>query len=144
MVLTKALQERRIVITGLGINTPIGDDLETFYANLIAGKSAISRWRWHNNDAVYSKIGGDLAQYDTRAKLERLKAVLPPEVHKRARQLCHKAPFSTQLSVLCAADAWADAGLKEVADPTRCAVLVGGHNLNERYFADNYVTFQTE
>ena len=30
-------------------------------------------------------------------------------MHKRARVLCNKAPFSTSLSVLCAADAWLDA-----------------------------------
>ena len=135
---------RRIVITGLGINTPLGDELPTFYDNLLAGRSAITRWKWHSNPAVYSKIGGDLSEYDVKAKLERLKAKLPPEVHRRARLLCNKAPFSTALSVLCAVDAWADAGLKETADPARCAVLVGGHNLNERYFADNYVTFQRE
>ncbi|MDC0719297.1 beta-ketoacyl-[acyl-carrier-protein] synthase family protein [Nannocystis bainbridge] len=144
MVSSQAQSPRRVVITGLGINTPLGDDLDTFYANLVAGKSAITRWKWHNNEGVYSKIGGDLSQYDVKAKLERMRGVLPAEVHKRARQLCNKAPFSTSLSVLCAADAWRDAGMVEVADPTRCAVLVGGHNLNERYFADNYVTFQTE
>lgn len=137
-------QPRRIVVTGLGINTPIGDELDTFYQNLLAGKSAITRWKWHDNPAVYSRIGGDLSEYDAKAKLERLKKTLPPELHERARKLCNKAPFSTKLSVLCAADAWIDAGLKEVRDPTRCAVLVGGHNLNERYFADNYVTFQQE
>jgi hypothetical protein len=54
-------QDRRIVITGLGINTPIGDDLDTFYANLLAGKSAITRWKWMKNDSVYSKVGGDLS-----------------------------------------------------------------------------------
>jgi 3-oxoacyl-(acyl-carrier-protein) synthase len=141
MVSTQAQSPRRVVITGLGINTPLGDDLDTFYANLLAGKSAITRWKWHDNGAVYSKIGGDLSEYDIKAKLERLRPALPPEVHKRARVLCNKAPFSTSLSVLCAADAWLDSGMAEVADPTRCAVLVGGHNLNERYFADNYVTF---
>lgn len=144
MVSSQAQSPRRVVITGLGINTPLGDDLDTFYANLLAGKSAITRWKWHKNENVYSKIGGDLSEYDVKAKLERLRVVVPAEVHKRARQLTHKAPFSTSLSVLCAADAWIDAGMVEVPDPTRCAVLVGGHNLNERYFADNYVTFQTE
>jgi 3-oxoacyl-(acyl-carrier-protein) synthase len=70
-------QSRRIVITGLGINTPIGDELDTFYQNLLAGKSAITQWKWHDNPAVYSRIGGDLSQYDAKAKLERLKKTLP-------------------------------------------------------------------
>ncbi|HEY8375546.1 MAG TPA: beta-ketoacyl synthase N-terminal-like domain-containing protein, partial [Nannocystis sp.] len=144
MATPQAHPPRRVVVTGLGINTAIGDDLDTFYANLLAGKSAITRWKWHHNDAVYSKIGGDLSDYDVKGKLSRLREKLPPEVHRRARQLCNKAPFSTCLSILCAADAWHDAGLGVPEDPTRCAVLVGGHNLNERYFADNYVTFLQE
>jgi 3-oxoacyl-(acyl-carrier-protein) synthase len=133
--------DKRIVITGLGINTPIGDDLDTFYANLLAGKSAITRWKWQKNENVYSKVGGDLSEYDVKGKLGRLRDRLPADMHKRARVLCNKAPFSTSLSVLCAADAWLDAGLGEGGDPTRRAVLVGGHNLNERYFAANYETF---
>src|SRR5690606_6372067 len=51
MVSSQAQSPRRVVVTGLGINTPLGDDLDSFYANLIAGKSAISRWKWHNNGA---------------------------------------------------------------------------------------------
>jgi 3-oxoacyl-(acyl-carrier-protein) synthase len=139
-----AHEQKRIVITGLGINTPIGDDLGTFYSNLLAGKSAISRWKWMKNEAVYSKVGGDLSEYDVKAKLQRLAGKIPGDMHKRARVLCNKAPFSTCLSVLCAADAWLDAGLGEGGDPTRRAVLVGGHNLNERYFAGNYETFLHE
>jgi 3-oxoacyl-(acyl-carrier-protein) synthase len=138
------MQHKRVVVTGLGINTPIGDDLSTFYANLLAGKSAITRWKWQRNAAVYSKVGGDLSEYDVKGKLQQLVGTIPADMHKRARVLCNKAPFSTCLSVLCAADAWADAGLGEGGDPTRRAVLVGGHNLNERYFASNYETFLNE
>ena len=137
-------QDRRIVITGLGINTPIGDDLDTFYANLLAGKSAITRWKWMKNANVYSKVGGDLSEYDVKAKLGRLRDRLPADMHKRAGVLCNKPPSSPSLWVLCAADAWLDAGLAEGGDPTRRAVLVGGHNLNERYFAANYETFLHE
>ena len=34
--------DKRVVITGMSINTPIGDELDTFYENLIAGKSAVT------------------------------------------------------------------------------------------------------
>ncbi|MCA9692379.1 MAG: beta-ketoacyl-[acyl-carrier-protein] synthase family protein [Myxococcales bacterium] len=130
----------------MGINTPIGDELDTFYSNLIAGKSAITRWKWIKNDAVYSKVGGDLSEYDHKDKLARLKKLLPAEVHRRLRLLCKKAPFSTRISALVASDAWIDAGLDTIKDldPTRCATLIGGHNLNEKYLIDNYETFQDE
>ena len=35
--------ERRVVITGIGVVSPIGNDLDTFWSNLIAGKSGVSR-----------------------------------------------------------------------------------------------------
>ncbi|MGB1276464.1 MAG: beta-ketoacyl-[acyl-carrier-protein] synthase family protein, partial [Nannocystaceae bacterium] len=67
------------------------------------------------------------------------------DMHKRVRQLCKKGPFSTRISAMCAADAWLDAGLKGAKlDPTRCATVIGGHNLNEKYLIDNYETFQDE
>lgn len=138
---------KRIVVTGMGINTPIGDNLDDFYRNLIAGKSAISKWKWLDNPAVYSKVGGDLSDYDADTKVAALKSTLAPAVHKRLRQLVKKAPFSTKISALVAADAWVDAGLvglEDKLDPTRRATLVGGHNLNERYFASNYETFIEE
>ena len=59
---------------------------------------------------------------------------------KSMRKLVKKAPFSTACSVLVALDAWIDAGMPET-DPTRVATIVGGHNLNERYFTTNYETF---
>lgn len=134
---------QRIVVTGMGINTAIGDELQTFYDNLIAGKSAISKWSWLDHPGVYSRVGGDLAGYDIKAKLSKLREKIPEDMHKRARQLTRKAPFSTQISVTCAADAWVDAGLPEV-DPVRGSVLVGGHNLNERFMMSNFGIFQEE
>ncbi len=139
------IHNKRIVITGMGINTPIGDDLDTFYTNLIAGKSAITQWKWVKNKDVYSKVGGDLSGYNAKAKVAKLKPLLPAAMHKRMRQLVKKGPFSTRISALCAADAWLDAGLKGLdLDPTRCATVVGGHNLNEKYLIDNFETFQDE
>jgi 3-oxoacyl-(acyl-carrier-protein) synthase len=140
-------QLKRIVVTGMGINTPIGDTLDDFYNNLIAGKSAISRWKWLENPAVYSKVGGDLSEYDADAKVKALEARMSPTTHRRLRQLVKKAPFSTKISALVSVDAWIDAGLsgkEDTLDPTRRATLVGGHNLNERYFTTNYEVFLDE
>jgi len=35
--------ERRVVITGMGVVSPIGHDLESFWSSLISGKSGVSR-----------------------------------------------------------------------------------------------------
>ncbi|WP_455383556.1 beta-ketoacyl synthase N-terminal-like domain-containing protein, partial [Salinispira pacifica] len=35
---------KRVVITGMGTINPLGDSLDLYYNNLIAGKSGIKRW----------------------------------------------------------------------------------------------------
>ncbi|MBI4702650.1 MAG: beta-ketoacyl-[acyl-carrier-protein] synthase family protein [Deltaproteobacteria bacterium] len=136
--------KKRIVITGMAINTPLGDTLDAYFDNLIAGKSAIRHWICVDTSGVYSKVGGDLSDYDFETKLATLAGAMPEDVHKRLRKLVRRAPFSTKLSLLCAADAYLDAGLHGSVDPTRHAVVVGGHNLNKLYLHENYVQFVEE
>ena len=140
-----AQQQKRVVITGMGINTSLGDTLDDYHAGLMAGRSAISEWKFFDNPAVYSRIGGDLSHYDGKAKLARIREQLPDQVYRRTRKLCKKAPFSTEISMTCALDAWIDAGLREIeGDSSRRSVVIGGHNLNERYVSENFRTFQRE
>lgn len=35
--------ERRVVVTGMGVVTPLGDDLDVFYNNLLEGVSGIRK-----------------------------------------------------------------------------------------------------
>ncbi len=35
--------DRRVVVTGMGVVTPLGSDLESFWQNLVAGKCGIDR-----------------------------------------------------------------------------------------------------
>ncbi|MFM8682741.1 MAG: beta-ketoacyl synthase N-terminal-like domain-containing protein, partial [Chthoniobacterales bacterium] len=37
------MSERRVVITGIGVVSPVGNDLETFWQSLKAGRSGIGR-----------------------------------------------------------------------------------------------------
>lgn len=136
---------RRVVVTGMGINTPLGDELDVYYDKLIAGTSAITKWKFFDHPGVYSRVGGDLSEYDVKAKLGRLRDRLPDAMHRRVRQLAKKAPMSTAISMTCALDAWLDAGLETVeGDTTRRSVIIGGHNLNERYTSGNFQTFLDE
>ena len=36
---------KRIAITGMSVNTPLGDSLEVLPDNLLQGRSAITRWK---------------------------------------------------------------------------------------------------
>ena len=136
----------RIVITGMAINTPLADTLDGFLAGLLAGKSAVSKWKGLDVSRCYSKIGADLSDYSTADKLVALEAKLAPAVFKRVRKLVAKAPWTTKLSVLLAIDAFLDAGLfdAEGVDLRRVAALVAGHNINLNFQYENRRQYEEE
>ncbi|MCK5795905.1 MAG: beta-ketoacyl-[acyl-carrier-protein] synthase family protein [Deltaproteobacteria bacterium] len=128
----------------MSIITRLGDDLDTYYQNLMAGKSGITKWTGVDTSRIYSKVGGDLSGYDYMAKLAALRERLPQEMGKRLRKLVRRAPFSTRLSMLAAADAALDAGVAGELDPERTSVAVAGHNLNKAYQNENALRFDEE
>ncbi len=132
---------KRVVVTGMCVISPLGDTLSGFYEKLIAGTSGISRWKFFEDARVYSKVGGDLSDYDAKARLASLEGRIPDANFSRARKLMRGAPWSTRISVLSSIDAWLDAGLGFDRDMSRCATLLGGHNLNENYLMRNHKTF---
>src|SRR5881409_2362896 len=58
--------ERRVVITGLGVITPVGNDLETFWKNLVEGKSGIGRIQAFDTANYDCKIGGEVRDFDPK------------------------------------------------------------------------------
>lgn len=129
----------------MAVNTPLADSRAGFLDALLAGRSALTRWTGFDASRIYSKIGGDLSGYDVSAKVAALEGVVPADMHRRLRKLAARAPWSTRLSMLMAAEAYADAGLFGAAiDPWRVAVVVAGHNINSGYHRDNLLQFEAE
>ena len=138
-------REGRIAITGMSINTPIGDTLDVFKTNLLAGRSAVSNWKTLDTSRIYSKVGADLSQYDVARKLASFEGQLEPETFRRLRKLVTKSPWSTKLSMLLAADAWIHAGLRAAAyKPERVAAIVAGHNIGFNHQYENRRIFEEE
>ena len=135
----------RIVISGMSINTPLGDRLDVFLDGLLAGRSALSRWKTLDTSRIYSKVGADLSEYDAAARVAALEPRTPADVHRRLRKLAGKSPWSTRLSMLLALDAWDDAGLFAAGpDLTRVGAVVAGHNINFNYQYENRLRFAEE
>lgn len=124
----------RIVITGMSVVSGLGDTLDGFLGALYEGRSALRAWRAFPTDGIYSKIGGDLSDYDVRAALDRVAPAVTEPVGRRLRSLVGRAPWTTKLSLLLGVDAWREAGLAARAGADEdCAVVVSGHNLNADY-----------
>src|SRR5438067_2303348 len=58
--------ERRVVITGLGAVTPIGNDVETFWSNLKNGVSGIRRIDTFDVSKYDCQIGGEVRGFDPK------------------------------------------------------------------------------
>jgi 3-oxoacyl-(acyl-carrier-protein) synthase len=140
-----ANERDEIVITGMSINTPLGDTLGGFIDAMYEGKSALSNWHSIDASRIYSKVGADLGAYDLEAKLQSLEGRIPGDVWRRLRKLHVKLPWSTKITTTLAVDACADAGLFEhKLDPARIGVIVSGHNINVNYDFDNRTQFDHE
>ncbi|MFZ4482636.1 MAG: beta-ketoacyl-ACP synthase II [Chthoniobacterales bacterium] len=58
------MSERRVVITGIGVVSPLGNDLETFWAGLKAGRSGIGPITAFDTTEFDCKIAGEVRDYD--------------------------------------------------------------------------------
>src|ERR1700704_6984162 len=57
---------RRVVITGMGVMTPLGNDLETFWSNLKNGVSGIRRIDSFDVSQYDCRIGGEVRGFDPK------------------------------------------------------------------------------
>lgn len=58
--------DRRVVITGIGVLTPLGNDLETFWSNLKEGKSGIGQITAFDTSNYDCRIAGEVRNFDPK------------------------------------------------------------------------------
>lgn len=56
--------ERRVVITGLGTVTPLGNDVDTTWKNILAGECGIDRITHFDASAFDTRIAGEVKNFD--------------------------------------------------------------------------------
>jgi 3-oxoacyl-[acyl-carrier-protein] synthase II len=110
---------RRVVVTGLGLVTPLGGDVETSWKNLIAGKSGIAAITRFDTADQKAKIAGEVKPKDHPYGFDPDKRV----DHKVQRQV---DPFIVY-AIDAAGQALEDAGLTEMDQETkeRTGVSIG-------------------
>ena len=97
---------RRVVVTGLGLVTPLGGDVETTWNNLIAGKSGIAAITRFDTTDQKAKVAGEVKPKDHPMGFDPDKRV----DHKIQRQV---DPFIVY-AIDAAGQALEDAGLAEM------------------------------
>jgi 3-oxoacyl-[acyl-carrier-protein] synthase II len=110
---------RRVVVTGLGLVTPLGGDVETSWSNLIAGKSGIAAITRFDTTDHKAKIAGEVKPKDHPYGFDPDKRV----DHKVQRQV---DPFIVY-AIDAAGQAIEDAGLTEMDEDLkeRTGVSIG-------------------
>jgi 3-oxoacyl-[acyl-carrier-protein] synthase II len=111
----------RVVVTGVGVKTPAGNDVASFWEQLCAGRASARRIESFDPANLSITFAGEVRDFDA------VEYFGPKEARRQDRV--------TQLGFGAAADALGDAG-ELGADPSRCAVIiatgVGGlHTLEE-------------
>lgn len=102
---------QRVVITGMGIVSPLGNDIQTYWHRLCAGSSGIRTITHFDTEKLGTKFGG-LADDVTPAGME------PKEIRRHSR--------NTLFAVEAAQQAIAQSGIQiDQENPYRCGVLMG-------------------
>src|SRR5262249_19100172 len=100
---------RRVVITGLGVVAPNGIGIDTFWRNLIAGRSAVAEVTQFDASAMPCKVAAEVNDFQ-------------PEQFMNARRAKHRGRFS-QFAVASTKLALDDSGLV-LAEQRREEVLL--------------------
>lgn len=69
------MNPRRVVVTGLGVVSPVGNERDTFFDNLLAGRSGIRRLSSSFASRLVANIGGEV-DYDPAARFPKAKLAL--------------------------------------------------------------------
>lgn len=104
------MSKRRVVITGIGIHSPVGLGLEANWQNIIAGKSGISSIDSFDTTGMPASIAGQVLDFDPENWMD--------------KKSCRKMDRFIQLGMAAGLDAMADSGL-EITDEN--APRVGVH-----------------
>ncbi|MDD6770532.1 MAG: beta-ketoacyl-ACP synthase II [Inconstantimicrobium porci] len=104
--------ENRVVITGLGVVAPTGNDVKTFWNSVKEGKCGIDYIKAFDTSDCKVKVAAEVKDFDAKAKLGVKSA-------KRMDRFC-------QMAMVAADEAVVDSGLDlEAVDKERMGVIVG-------------------
>ena len=104
--------KRRVVITGLGIVSPVGNDITTAWDNIVNGQSGIGRITHFDPSALTAQIAGEVKDFDVTQYI----------TTKEAKQMDTFIHYGIAAGV----QAWQDSGLEITEDNAdRVGVIVG-------------------
>ncbi|MEI5990935.1 beta-ketoacyl-ACP synthase II [Enterococcus crotali] len=103
---------KRVVITGMGAVTPLGNTVKEYWQNLVNGKLGIAKITKFDSEDTGVALAGEVKDFD------------PSDVLDRKEQ--KRMDLFSQYGLVAAMEAWKMSGLtQETIDPKRFGVIVG-------------------
>ncbi len=102
----------RVVITGIGVISPVGNDAATFFESLIAGKNGIGPITRFDTEGYKATLAGEVKGFD-------------PEAAGIERAQAKRMDMFAQYALAAAIQAVADSGVEGSVAPDRLGVYVG-------------------
>lgn len=120
------MEEKRVVVTGLGVITPVGNDIVSFWQALREGKSGIGPTTSFDASALDSRIAGEVKGFN-------------PALYGMSSKDTKRMDKFTQYAIASAKQAMEDAGLDlEKENRERIGVIIGSgigslHTIEEEH-----------
>ena len=121
---------RRVVVTGMGAVTPVGNNVEQTWESLKNGKSGIGIITRYDVSKTKAKVAGEVKNFDPTEYIE--------------KRECRRTDLYCQYAIAAAAQAVADSGIKDKIDPERFGVYVGSGIGGMNTFYDQSVNLYTD
>ena len=102
---------RRVVVTGLGAVTPVGNDVPAFWENLLAGKNGIGHLDRFDTEEYKAKVAAQVKDFDPLRYMEKGEA--------------RKSDLFSQYAMAAACQAVEDSGIFGKVAPERFGVYFG-------------------
>lgn len=113
----------RVVVTGIGAVTPIGNDAKTTWEGMKAGKNGVGFITRFDTEEFKVKVAAEVKDFDPTLYMEK----------KEVR----KTDLYTQYALAAAAQALEDSGISGAVEPERLGVYVGSGIGGMTTFIDN-------
>lgn len=101
----------RVVVTGMGVVSPLGNDIPSFWENIKSGKCGIDFITNFDTADFKVKVAGEVKDFDPRQYMEKMDV--------------QHSDIYTQLAMAAACQALDDSGIAGTVNPERAGVYIG-------------------
>ena len=103
--------DRKVVVTGMGVISPVGNDIDTFWNNIISGVNGIGPITRFDTTDYAVKIGAEVKDFDPSQYME--------------KGDIRRSDHNVHMAVAAATQAFEDSGIEGQYEPDRAAVYFG-------------------